>query len=467
MLARLTRSLSGRLLTAALAVLLIFLSLTGYVLDRAFSKSVEMAARERLETRLYAILAVTELRDGRLLLPENLPEPDFNRLDSGLYAFVQGPDGQELWRSQSAIAFTAPTLPALTPGEQRFVRNDTNSGSARMLAYHRRLIWEDDQGGEIPFITSILQSDVPVMAEIHGFRGTLWRWLGGICIVLLVAQWLIMRWGLAPLRHLAREIRQIETGAQDQLSGNYPTELLRTTSNLNLLISNERRQRQKYHDTLADLAHSLKTPLAVLRGITNEAASGKDPGYNKDATASMEEQIVQMDQIISYQLQRASGANHALSMQPVAIQPVVDKLLRNLQKVYADKTVQLTNQVDPECSFVGDERDLLEVLGNLLDNAFKACHKQISICASATQTEAGSQQLEITVDDDGDGVPVEQRRHVLERGGRADTRHSGQGIGLAVAVDIISSYGGLIGLSDSALGGASFNITIPQQAKPD
>ena len=105
MLQGITRSLSGRLLTAALAVLLIFLSLTGYVLDRAFAKSVEMATRERLETRLYAILAVAELRDGKLLLPEHLPEPDFNRLDSGLYAFVQGPDGQELWRSQSAAAF--------------------------------------------------------------------------------------------------------------------------------------------------------------------------------------------------------------------------------------------------------------------------------------------------------------------------------------------------------------------------
>lgn len=449
------RSINSRLLLSLTLFVALSLGLSGYALDQAFRNSVETALEEKLKAHFYALLADANDEQGQLVMPEVLQDPLFNRIESGLYAVINDINGHELWRSSSAITFdTLPTPRAQTGHFQLTTPTGKQKDALFVLSYG--IIWELETGEERQYHIHLLQSAQPIIAEIAEFRASLWRWFSAIAIVLLLIQGSIMRWGLRPLRKLASELQAIETGQQDQLTGDYPSELENVTHNLNLLIDNERSQRQRYRDTLADLAHSLKTPLAILRGL------GNTPNDNVEKQQILDEQITRMDDIVSHQLQRASNnaATHTLAMQSVPLAALLDKLLRTLNKVYADKQIKSHHQIDEHISLRADERDLMEVLGNLLDNAFKACRQQVIVRAD-TITSNDKTHLHLYIEDDGDGIPENQRHAVLQRGARADTRHQGQGIGLSVAQDILNSYQAQLHIDNSGLGGAKIHIEFP------
>jgi len=449
------RSINSRLLLSLTLFVALSLGLSGYALDLAFRSSAETALEEKLKANFYTLLADTDAEQGELVMPELLQDPLFNRIESGLYAIINDQHGKQLWRSPSAVTQTS--LPSTTAQVGQFQFSAPNS--MQNTAYYQlsyAIIWELESGEERHYHIQLLQSAKPVIAEITEFRTSLWRWFSAIGIILLLIQGSIMRWGLRPLRKLAHELHAIETGQQQQLTDDYPSELENVTHNLNLLIDNERRQRQRYRDTLADLAHSLKTPLAVLRGLNSN--------QNKpDNIQNIDEQITRMDDIVSHQLQRASSKTtntiNTLTMQPVNLSPLTDKLLRTMNKVYADKHINSENRIDPDIQLRADERDLMEVLGNLLDNAFKASQQQVLISADTSR----SKTLLISIEDDGNGIPEQQRQGVLQRGSRADTQHSGQGIGLTVAQDILNSYQAQLHIEKSVLGGAKILIEFPSR----
>ena len=254
---------------------------------------------------------------------------------------------------------------------------------------------------------------------------------------------------------MARDLKQIESGEKNQLTEDYPKELQGVTNNLNVLIETERKQQDRYRTTLGDLAHSLKTPLAVIAGIMQ--ALSTRPKDTKQQLEAVDEQLVRMNQIVSYQLQRAvqSNSGSALAKQ-VPVMPIAIKVLDALQKVYRDKAVVVQTQLAADAVFHGDERDLLEVLGNVLDNAFKYGHSQVRISA---ETKAHNPPgLQIVIEDDGPGISAEKQEFVLQRGARADTLVQGQGIGLAVVTDIVDSYDGTIEVAFSDLGGAKITM---------
>jgi len=452
------RSINSRLLLSLTLFVALSLGLSGYALNQAFRNSVETGLEEKLKANIYALLADTDAEQTELVMPALLQDPLFNRIESGLYAVINNQKKKELWRSPSAI--TLDSLPTKTTQTGRFQFNQPdNNSDYYQLNYG--IIWELENGEERQYHIHLLQSAKPIIAEMSEFRTSLWRWLSAVGIILLLIQGAIMRWGLKPLRNLAHELHAIETGQQEQLSGEYPTELENVTHNLNVLIDNERRQRQRYRNTLADLAHSLKTPLTILRGLSSPPYD--KAGHSADYNKNLDEQISRMDEIVSHQLQRASGkatnVANTLSMQPILLSSLSDKLLRTLDKVYADKQVLSKNKIGDDISLRADERDLMEVLGNLLDNAFKACHQQV--CISATIND--QKKLVIDIDDDGAGIPEQQRQTVLQRGSRADTQHSGQGIGLTVAQDILNSYQAQLNIKNSELGGAKIQIIFPNK----
>ncbi len=458
MLKQSMQSLRGRLIVSAFAFLLIFLGLTGYILDRAFQNSVENALKERLKTHIYALLAAAaEDENNQLTMPSLLQDPEFNRIDSGRYGIITQKD-QEIWRSPSAISVTL-NLPQNTE-VGKYQLSESTWDNEPYYVFSFGIIWEQEDGSETEYAIWVIQNKAPTLAEISGFRNTLWRWLGGIGLVLLLIQSVILRWGLSPLPKLAEDLQKIERGEQEQLSGSYPVELQGVASNLNLLIANERQQRKRYKDTLADLAHSLKTPLTILRGLQT---TGKDQNSHEEALlATIDEQVSRMDQIVSYQLQRATNPRISLTSKPVNLAALAAKLIRTLTKAYAEKPVTAEIQIPDTLQFLGDERDLMEVLGNILDNAFKACDNRILISASLSGRQEDS-HLVIHVDDDGPGIAPKQRFAILERGVRADSNSPGHGIGLAVAVDIISSYQGQLKIDSNPWGGARFIFTMPGQ----
>ncbi len=444
-------SLRARLLLSAALVLFIFMGLMGFALDRAFQKSAEQSVEEKLLIQIYGLLAVSDQTEGELYLPEALQEPRFNNLGSGLYGIVLGDNGQQLWRSPSTLDLPLTGVHVdslrrnLETGVPRFGRSETGQESLFYLSY--KILWQGTGEKTTPYVYAVLENMDPYDNEIAGFRNSLWGWLVGIVVILIVVQALIMNWGLRPLRSLAQDLKAIEDGRQDRLEGQYPDEIDGVTRNLNLLLSSERQRREKYRTTLADLAHSLKTPLAILQSTPE-----------KDIKNALDEQVARMNEIVSYQLQRAVATSSDLIRKPIAVKPVVDKLVSAITKVYESKGVQIKSTV-MDCSFFGDERDLMELLGNVMDNACKYGKGQVKVVVD-TPGGKGSDLIMI-VEDDGDGIAPVDKDKVLQRGERLDTQEAGQGIGLAVVNEIVARYNGEIRLEDSTLGGTRVTVSLP------
>ena len=443
---RLPYSLNARLGLASCLLLPLIIGITALVLDQAYSRGLEQNVRERLELQTFVLLGAAEAGGGELWMPPSLQEPRFSQPGSGLFGVVSRPDGKVLWRSESSLGFKPAPPAQLAPvGEAAF--GQTEQG---LFYYSYRVLWEIESGQVTEFLFSTLERPERFAAELRSYRLHLWSGLALLGLLLLAAQALLMQWGLQPLQRLARDIKAVEAGDQTQLDGLYPQEVQPLTRNLKLLLETERGRRQRYRNTLADLAHSLKTPLAVLK---NQAQPSTKPEHGLDVEL-LREQVERMDQIIGHQLGRAGGGSATL-LQRVPIRPVAERLGQAMAKVYADR-YQAFELDGPELDFTGDERDLMEVLGNLIDNAFKYGRGRVYVGWQPVQ-----EGLQIWVDDDGQGVPAELQTMIMERGRRADSLAPGQGIGLAVVADILAGYGGRLEVENSPLGGARFIARLP------
>ncbi|KGK42395.1 hypothetical protein LH51_07715 [Nitrincola sp. A-D6] len=447
----LPRSLKSRLFLASLVVLPLIIVAAVMILQRAHYDSLVASERSQAQLQVYLLLGLAELDGGELKLPELLPEPGFSQTGSGVYAFISNDREQLLWQSDSSTLLPAAQVTEVlgsipSPGQVPFrYLADSN---LYLLQYP--IIWEGP-GEERFFMISVLRSDERLREQMRAFSARLWGSLMGVLVLALSMQYLILRWGLRPLGRLAADLRHIEKGESDSLSGSYPREVQPVTENLNQLILTERQQRERYRNTLADLAHSLKTPLAVITGASSENLSPE--AYRK----LVEEQSQRMDQIVQYQLSRAVKSKGGLAAKPVLVRALVQRVADVLIKVYTEKSIQIDNRVEDNAQFYGDERDLMELLGNLMENACKYGLARVQVTSSSVRSG-----LLLLVEDDGPGVLPTQSKVILERGQRIDRSISGQGIGLAVVVDILSSYDGALEVDSSPeLKGARFRMLLP------
>ena len=455
-------SLQARQLLAASLGLIAFLGLTGLALDRAFVDTAQSALHERLQNYANAYLAGLEFtRDGQPLIP---PAPDerFLMPKSGLYARIHGTTaaGETIeWESESTLGFQLPPPFQLGPGESRF-EGPVASEFGEVYRYARHFEWVEEFGGVVEpkasFTLSVLEHEEFIDRQIGVFRAALWSYLGAGALLLLGLQVFVLRWSLRPLRRVVRDLVGVETGMHDRLTGSYPRELAVLTDSINAFVEGEREHLGRYRNTLADLAHSLKTPLAVLR---SRLETGTDESTLR---TELRQQVARMDEIVAYQLQRAATSGHQLFAAPLALSERAEGIVRSLEKVYAQKNVLCEFDIDPMARFYGEEGDLMELLGNVLENAFKWCHHRVLFSARtmtiAPQRRAG---LLLVVEDDGPGIPPEQVERVLQRGVRGDERVQGHGIGLAIVQDIIRAYRGELAVERSEeLGGARFVIRI-------
>ncbi|MBW6453805.1 MAG: GHKL domain-containing protein, partial [Methyloprofundus sp.] len=306
-----------------------------------------------------------------------------------------------------------------------------------------------------PTQTDSIELTFSVITDLHSFdkqinryRTTLWGWLSAMAALLLCSQAIILRWGLSPLRQVGIELNRIEIGQQQQIEAHYPQEIERLTDNINLFLEQERQQKIRYRDAMGNLAHSLKTPLAVLQVSLQADTQPQDK-------LTMLEQLDRMDAIVKYQLQWVVTAGDTKLGASVNLLSTINRLLNSLQKVYAAKAITVQVVVDGHLSFRGDEGDLMEVLGNLLENAFKWAQQQVAITAEQT-----NKQLIISIDDDGVGIALEKVDELLQRGVRADQSTVGHGIGLSIVKNIVQAYGGKLRIEQSYLGGARVVITF-------
>lgn len=440
-----TNTLFGRLLIASIIVLTIFFGAISYIANKLFEENLTADKHEQLKLQNYILLSSAKIREQSIVIEEELRESRFEDFESGLYGYITNQQGDILWRTYSAhsLQVEREILQANNPeiGNAEFIVGD------HYYRYHYTVQWEviDDQPEAITF--TVIEDKTPTLQSIREFQYRLNLWMsivGAVLITLLLA---LLRWGTLPLRQLAAKLKQVESGDTERLEGQYPRELKRLTRNLNQLLATEKRQRERYHHTLADLAHSLKTPLAVMQ-------TELESGHHK--TEVLTEQVERMNEIISHQLQRSVVAEPHKLGEKNSILEAATRLTKALDKVYADKGIHYVLDIDAALYFKGDKRDLTEILGNLLDNASKHCTRTVKVSASLSEG-----QLLIGVHDDGFGIEDEHKTQLLKRGMRADTRHAGQGLGLDVSRDIVSSYQGELSIADSPLGGALFLVKLP------
>lgn len=446
---RALNSLQGRFILASLLCLPLFIFASGLLLERAFKDSLWVSEQEQLQSQLYILLGSAEVAEGQLWLPEQLPEPRYTAIDSGLYATIsrasKDTDWQSLWQSPSASM-----LDHALPNNTTAFKTDQRYMTA--LAQYFRLTfdvsWQDESGNALALRFDIYHSRATYTQQLKHFRQQLWYGLSFLAMGLLTIQVLIMRWGLSPLKRLVKELKRLPRRNQQQLTGVYPDEITPITDSLNEVLANEQQQRERYKNTLGDLAHSLKTPLAILQGELQQ------PQHNN---ALMADQIERMGTIIRHQLQRAVLQTNAKRHSPEAIEPIVKRLCNAMSKVYRDKNINFSIDVDASERYAIESQDLFELLGNLIENACKYGKDQVAISA-----HRDADNLLITVADNGEGVALKQQHTILQRGARADTVQPGQGIGLAVTTDIVSAYNGSIETCRSpSLGGAQFQVRLP------
>ena len=440
-------SLRTRVLLSASVVLVIALSCASVLLDRAFRESALNAVEDRLRGRIYMLIGAADFDapSTRPLVGE-LPDSTLAMPGSGSYVRILSNSGKTRWQSRSLLGLDLPLPRRIATGSWRLERTTTSAGEG-LFSLGYAIQWEG-VGKRKPrqFVIQAYENENLYLSNVTRFRRSLWLWFGGLSVGLLVVQTLNLNWGLRPLRSVDDEVREIEAGSREAITGKYPKELQSLTRNLNRLLHHNRENLRRYRNALGDLAHSIKTPLAVLR---NEFAVDHETTSRETAL----DQIGRIDRTVEYHLHRAAAAGRSLLAPPLRVEPVAQRLLDTLRKVHAHRNLELLAELDGQAVFFGDEGDLMEIIGNLADNACKWARKRVTVRASRSQSANGAPRLELEIVDDGPGIPEGQLELLVERGTRLDQSVEGHGIGLAIVRDMVEDiYHGRLSFESSTEG---------------
>ncbi len=431
-----------------MVVLAVFMVLTAIALERAVVKRALQAEEDGLQLLIYSLLAAVNRDQSGLSLTvsaDRLFEPGLVTRNSGLYALLYDRRKQEIWRSES-ITNNFPAIGEIEVGNWDFgiVQHQATPYFRLVFAIQ----WPDANDKLQRYDVVTWRNAVGYFEQLNRFRQTLWAWLIITTILLLLVMYLVTRWSLLPLKKIGLEVKAIEDQQQSEFEQDYPDEIAPLTENLNILLGREQYQRQRYRNAMDDLAHSLKTPLAVLTGLGDQESLGR-PQID-----TLREQTERMNQIVSYQLQKATSVSDIRISKPVDLVAVIEKLISALEKVYQEKAIQLDRRLPSQMLLRMDEGDCLEVVGNLLDNAFKYGSRRINIIGLVQEDKSTL----LTIEDDGEGLADSEIEQILNRGTRLDEATEGQGIGLAVVADIVESYNIELEFFRAGLGGLGVRL---------
>ncbi|MSQ92385.1 MAG: hypothetical protein EXR87_05560 [Gammaproteobacteria bacterium] len=449
-MARSTPSLKTRLLATLALLLLVAAGVAAWALDSMYRDLGLRSRQDVLDAQVIALISSADIDAEGRLVPENLAEPRLASPGSGLYAEIVSSRGS--WRSPSALGSGLNLAAAPATGARNFEYARLADGT-RVMGLSLGIRWVLEDGSSRDFIIRAAESMEPWYHEVARVRA--WLLSGSIVLGLLLLAGLAiaMRFALRPLHQLETEIADIEAGRRDLLGSGWPRELAGVTGNLNALLNGERKRLERYRTTLGNLAHSLKTPLAALRGLIESGHTDRQ---------SQARQLDRMQEIVQHQLKRAVFGGTGATMTDLPIQEALEQLRGALAKVYIDKSLRISIAVAPATAYPVDAADFLELAGNLMDNACKYSKTEVAVRAmSWTSADWRRPGLVLDIEDDGRGIPPTERMRVLERGVRADESVAGQGIGLSVARDIAAAYSGTLEIGESRIGGARVSVRLP------
>lgn len=459
-----TDSLAFRLIASAALWSLLVLLAGGLALSSIFRQSVELEFDGRLEFRLESLIASVEVgADGQIELVRSLGDARFERAYSGWYWQVTPEDGAEPLRSRS-LWDRSLTLPAREDDDNADDDIDAVRGAfvdgpeGQRLRVLERMVGLP--GADAPFAFAVASDTAALEEEIRSFNDTTFVALAVLGSGLLVALFIQVRFGLRPLEAVRRALAAIRSGRAARLDGKFPAEIESLAGELNSLLDYNREVLERARTHTGNLAHALKTPLSVL---TNEARA--NPGPLGDLVG---QQAADMREQIDRHLARArtaASANVLGARTPVG--PAVDRLARALARIHEDRHLEIETAVPSGVSFRGEAQDLEEMVGNLLDNACKWATSKVRISAApAPPLRQGRRAFRLNIDDDGRGLPAEQRGTAIKRGERLDESVPGSGLGLSIVSEIAELYGGELKLGESELGGLAASLVLPAADPP-
>jgi signal transduction histidine kinase len=416
------------------------------VTERGFDERLGVYVKE-----IVADLAAPSDSDRQQI--GDLGEPRFDLPMSGWYWQVTRTDSERpvIRASRSLVGGQLPKLEDLGAEEVRGARKDYIIGpdDRRLRQFERRI----DAGEDGRYIIAVSAPADEIADDIRDFRIALTITFALLFLALVVSTLLQVRLGLAPLARLRQSVGDVRTGASARIDGSYPPDLRPLAGELNQLIDSNREILDRARTHVGNLAHALKTPLSV---IINEADSHPGPLASK-----VNEQAMMMRSQVSYYLDRARAAavSGALGGDCEVGLPL-EALIRTFEKIYREKDVKIELCLCGHPRFRGEKQDLEEMLGNLLDNAFKWTDDEVTVAIEPFE-QAGRRYLRCVVEDNGPGLPAALRDEMLRRGRRLDESKPGSGLGLSIVGDLAKLYTGSLVLEEAASGGLRAVLVLP------
>lgn len=464
-----SRSLRWRLLGATLLTVTLAMLVAGWSLAGLFREYAEAQFEAQLRLQLDQLTAAFELDPAqRPQLQAPLSDPRWSRPYSGLYwqiehldpATGRAADAQEPARSRSLWDFRL-ELPSGAASRAETVHREIPGPDGQSLRALERRVRFAPPAAAPDWRLVVAADDAALQRDVARFTGLLGLFLAVLGVALLAAALAQVHLGLKPLRNLQSAVADLRSGRAQRLAGRFPAEVEPLADDLNRVLDENRRVVERARQLAGNLAHAIKTPLAVLAGLSEDQSIDR-------ATLSRQlaEQVVGIRGQVDWHLKRARQSSAGLPGQRTEVAPIVEGLVRVMRKVHGHRDGRpelgiALAQVAPALRFAGESNDLHEMIGNLLDNACKWAQRQVRVGAAAVDG-----RLRITIDDDGPGLTETEREAVFLRGVRADERTPGTGLGLAIARETAELYGGRIALAGSPLGGLRAELELPLSADP-
>ncbi len=448
-----THSIALRLVAAAILWIAATLIAGGLLLSNLFQSPLQDAFEQRLSFLLQNLISVTEFKpDGTIAEMRPLGEPRFLAQYSGLYWQIGRLDEPRiLARSRSMWDFEIAIASDRSEAKSR--RTALKGPLGQRLIVIEHMVSEDGVPGT--YVFAVAADTAELVSTVEEFNLTLIWSLGVLGIGLVMAVLAQVYIGLSPLKRIRVALADIRGGRAERLEGDFPKEVLPLADELNGLLDHTSQVLARARAHVGNLAHALKTPLAVL---TNE---GNAP--TKEIAATVYQQADLMRRHIDHHLTRARAIGQApLLRSQTELRPVLRAVARTLGKIYQERGIKVGIAGGDGLAFRGEQHDLEEMLGNLVDNGCKWARSEVQLTAEAlTSIGSGGLQVSISVDDDGPGVAADLRDGLFDRGHRGDPSKPGSGLGLSIVRDIATLYGGVVELADSPVGGLRAKLILP------
>jgi signal transduction histidine kinase len=454
------RSLTRRLIWLASAWIVVALAATGWILTTQYQESAFRRLGDMLSDTIDEVVIATSVTPDGVNVAEIQDAPTLRGL-SGKYWMVAEvlPDGgvRVLARSPSLAGETlyiAPELPARLQASMGDLLSYNDPGILRLpqrqpLRIAASLKTLPGRAEPLVFMAGIDRSDIE--ADTREFAAYVWIALLVLGLGLVVAVFLQVQIGLRPLFALRNEIANVRQGRAARIERDYPREIQPLAEQVNRLLDHNQEVVERQRTHVGNLAHALKTPLSVMLA---EADGRPDP-----LAEIVRRQTEVMKGQVDHHLRRARAAAraaHGLG-ERTPVGEVIDEMAVLLERVFQSKDVEIDWRAPDDLAFLGERQDLQEILGNLMENACKWSKRRVRVSAGAS----GLGQMIAVVEDDGPGLPEDQREAVLKRGTRLDEDAPGSGLGLSIVDDLTRAYGGRLTLGASDLGGLKAVLELP------